>query len=230
MSELHYYSFRYTLDPEVPLQHYITCVNECFLDKMSAEHFTIGYETMNKYGELTNPHIHIHFSTYDSLATIRARFVRYWKKNDETRSGNGLYSLSSYKGNTEIQDYNRFFSYPLKQNGKHFDHIMTKLPPDFDLDKMRELAYAEWCRNIDHHKKKRERDEAKETTYDKIETYLEENDLKTILEIQKGVIEYYKTNKLSANFKTMMGYVNTYRLIKGYMSMEEAVALMNKNQ
>lgn len=228
MSELHYYAFRYTLDPEINVAHYFNATEHIFLDKMNAEYFTIGYETMNKYGELTNPHIHIHFATYDNMASIRARFVRYWKKNDESRSGNALYSLSAYKGKTEIQDYNRFFAYPLKQNGKQFDKIMTKLPPDFDLDKMRELAYAEWCRNIDHNKKQRERAESKESTYDKIESELDDKEVSSIEDIQDVIIEFYKVNKLSANFKTMMGYVNTYRLRKGYMSKEEARKLMNK--
>lgn len=219
------YTLRYTLDPEINEKHYIDCIGSILLDKLNANEFTIGLEHLDKYGEPTAPHIHIHFDSDDTMGAIRNRLVRYWKNNDETRSGNALYSLKNI--DKECKDFNRFYSYPLKQNGKQFDSIMTKLPDDFDLDKMREFAYQEWCRNIEHHKKMRERAETKQTTYDKLEIDLDEKNLTDTTQIKIAVIEFYKKNKLSANFKTMNGYVNTYRLIKGLMSIEEALTYMN---
>lgn len=224
------FSLRLTLDPEVPIKHYETTFMSIYKPIVGYKYGTVGLETLDKCGDNVPAHIHLHFISDESEANIRKRLQRHFKEVGEERKGNALYSLKSYK--KKLSDITRFFGYALKQNGKQFDSEMV-MPGGYDIDLERERAYEEWSRNLAYHVKNKKRMLDKQSTYDKLEIYLEAklvelnmgNDVDLIRDL---VIEFYKENRLSANFKTMEGYVNTYRLIHNLMSKAEARDRMKK--
>lgn len=218
-----YISFRYTLDPAIPIKHYVETFATTYVSLLRPTCFTMGLESLDKYGEPANPHIHLNFQTDDKVDSIRQRLRRYWKSVDEKREGNSLYSLKTVIPEDRI----RFYRYPLKQGAITFDNEMI-LPSDFDLENERKLAYHEWSQGIIYNKQIRDRMEAKSGKYDKIAKYLDELKVSSKIEVQRGVINFYKNEKLSCNFKNMQGYVNTYMLLKGWLSEDECIKYMEK--
>lgn len=132
---MNYYKFRYTFDTEVNETHYISCFDTIFIQRLKADKWTCGIEEMNSMGEKVSKHIHIHFTSTDKKGNIRARLTRYWKEQAkqegiEYDGGNKLYSLKEEKN---VDDYDRFFRYPLKQNGRELDKKQNP-PDDFNLE------------------------------------------------------------------------------------------------
>lgn len=230
-----YYTFRYTLSSEEdelyqsgPQKGRLIKFRALIVEVLNPDKFTCGYETMNKYGEPTAPHIHVNFTTDTNLATIRKRFQRYMKDCGEERKGNALYSLANLT--KDLQDEDAFFRYPLKQNGKLYDEDMRlKLPEGFDLEEQRKLAYHQWQNNIEYHKKSRDRRDEKESTFDKMVAEFDtRDDLTTFDIVLTSVVEYYQKKKLSMNLQTMTGYAVSYAHQKGIIPTHVLVLKMRK--
>lgn len=227
---MNYFSFRYTLD-ETEVEHKLNFFNRVqtqFLDILRPAYFTIGYEELDKFGEPTAPHIHIAFTTSEALGTVRTRFKRDCEAKGEERSGNALYSLKNLT--KDISDLMLFFRYPLKQNGRQFDNLMLSIPYEgFNIAEQRNLAYDQWCRNIEYHKKAREKTESKASTYDLMVEELDKVEFHRIDDVMTKIVEYYAQKKLSMNIGTMSGYALTYGHSKKLISTEIIVAKMLKH-
>lgn len=229
---MNYIKFRFTLPPsddDLSTLGMLRNSHVILYDKL--EFMTCGLESVNNLGETCNKHIHIHFSTSDEIHKIRDRFRKWvkslwpnleWKKAE-------LYSL---KLETDVKEPNRFFRYPFKiqYDPKLMDFMRGRWNPEWgDIQSEANMAHDEWITTVEHNKKARDK-ALKPTTFDKIEKYLEELKLTEERQICLKIVEYYRENKLSANWSTMMGYCNTYRLIHNLMSDAEAVDHMLRHK
>lgn len=174
---------------------------------------TGGYEWLNKDGEQTHPHIHLHFAfkTDDQdklLGTIRKRFQR-WSK-DDPRKGNALYSLALEK---DIKDYKRFFRYPWKQSGRVV-FVGERVPPSMrdEVEKHVEMAQEEQRIVWDVRRKKKEKamqPGTKEILFDYLDRINDDHKFGSQREILIEIIKFYNQEEKSANKNTIMGFLQT---------------------
>lgn len=192
---------------------------------------TLGVEKLNKYGEPTHKHLHIHFSIVDTIGAIRKRVQRFFKSDNEPRTGNSLYSC---KDEPDVKDRDRFFRYPFKQSGTEewpTENDLCKkhniFPEAFDYKQQIAFAYEEWKRDVEFHRANKERDENKVSTKMELFEWLEsipaeqKKDERTIL---TSILKFYTETDKSANKNTIMGYLNTALLklkIKTYEEMAD---------
>jgi len=177
-----------------------------YLRHIEPVHLVCGYETMNNRGELTHPHIHIHFSTDKNIAAIRKALTRMWAEAGEDRKRAALYSL---KLEEDVKDPNFFYRYPLKQGSLTF-HEFNVYPPDFDFTTQRLLAQEQWSQICEVNNAKALSDANKQSTYDKLEVFLKEKSPTTKDTVLQLVLQYYKENRLAMNLATMSGYALTF--------------------
>lgn len=205
------YKFRYTLAEE-QVQRYkhahqsvISEVVELLTSDIEREFtiVTIGYEELNKLGQPTHPHVHIHFRSELTLGTLRKRFQRKYQL--DSRKGNPLYCLSQEE---DVQDEQRFFRYPWKQGGRI--KRLEKIPKEWDTKVMLACAAEEQHKQWDLNKKAEEK-RNQPSTKDKLFEYLDNirEELKDEKSIFLKVCEYYNQEEKSANMATIKGYIQT---------------------
>lgn len=240
MENLHYIKFRWTLEEGIVEEDTnIKLIMQRFkqsgvIDPDNTVFFICGFENKDKFGKPTHPHIHMHFTSGEEPKFIRDRFRKWIKTHTAQKQKRcELYSLKEI----DCEDVNRFLRYPMKQlnplNVAVWDTFSDWInyPDDFDPIIEGQKANDEWVSAVEHNNKALEK-HLRPTTFDKIEDYLEALNLENPSEdlICEKIVEYYKENKLSANFSTMMGYCNTYRLTHGLMSVQEAVREMKRKK
>jgi len=233
-----YVKFRYIFSGDDELEeHAMPTISELLaiinIDQRSnqtrVKYITIGLERLDKCGEKTNKHIHMHMLIDDNVGSIRKRLQRYFESRDEKRKGNCLYSLTQ---EDDVKDESRFFRYVFKQCMAVDNPRENKLlanyqqyPPDFDVVLQKKLAFDEWMRDIDFNLKKKA-DMLKPNTKDLLFGYLDNihntvGRLKTKVEILTFILMYYNQEEKSANQATIMGYLNTAIMRYGLMTAEQ---------
>lgn len=221
-----YVKFRYTLS-EYECENLLEFEDKfkCdYLDKFDSIICSIGYEIANNLNQPTHPHIHIHFSTLKKVDTIRKSLTRMWSDRGEVRKRASLYCL---KTEDDVKEMDFFLRYPLKQRSD-FLRKYCRLPPAFNFDFQQNCAYESWLEVVAVNNKKLETQLAKESTFDKMCTWLElpENKPNSKRETLVKVFEYYKNEKLAMNIATMTGYSLTYCVINSFVPNEEVISLM----
>lgn len=216
---MNYYKFRFTASPDDDIfsQDKIRATIGEFLGLLAndSELYTWGIETMDKFGDLTHKHVHIHFCCDVKIGTLRKRFQR-WRESElgvrwsGGRTGNVLYSLTQEE---DVLDLKRFFRYPFKQVSERelISTVNQKFPPNFNLYEEVGLAHEEWKRHVDMNRKKRD-DLLKPVTRDKIFEYLDEKfkDRQTTKrDILIALMQFYADEERAANKQTIIGYTQT---------------------
>lgn len=179
-----------------------------FMGYAAPVYMTLGFEKLNKLGEPTRPHYHIHIATKKSIGSIRKAFTRTELYQSATVKGNELYSLAE---ETDVKDLSRFFRYPFKQGGRITFREM--LPPNFDLKIESACAKEEYAAMVKFNQAKRDKALAP-TNCDKVMEYLEGLAIKPVtdIDILEQMILYYAERGSSANKQTLIGYMNTYKV------------------
>lgn len=206
-----YVKFRYTLgDGENKKSSMFYSLFE------KASIITVGYEEKDKLGKPTHPHLHYHMLIDDKIANIRGRLKTYFKANDESRSGNELYSLSQEK---DVIDHNRFFRYVWKQGGRVRGIEKLGGLKDFNVDVEIKCAMEEYARSCQFNNDKLDRS-TRANTYDKIVALLLDNPPTTIKQVIDRIRDFYIKEGLACNASTIAGYATTYSLGHGLMDPE----------
>jgi hypothetical protein len=195
-----------------------------FIEKMDAVYVTCGIEDLDKFGEKTHPHLHIHCITPKKVDAIRKAMTKIFKDMDESRKGNCLYGLSQVK---DILDQNRLLRYPFKQGRRGLGDVsciqhLNKLPPDFNYVVERECAIEEWERLVVINRQKREKS-LNPNTFEKFEMFMEKNSYVPVdvLDCCRYLDRFYMQEKSSMNRKTMAGYAVTYSRTLGLITEDE---------
>lgn len=217
---MNYYKFRFTASPDSDIlsQSNIRATTSEFLGLLAvdAELYSWGVETMDKFGDLTHTHIHIHFCCDVKIGTLRKRFQR-WRESDQGaqwsggRTGNVLYSLTQ---ENDVLDLLRFFRYPFKQYSEPelISTVNQKFPPKFNVIEQSKLAHEEWKRHVDMNRKKRD-ELLRPVTRDKIFEYLDglfkEGPPPSRRDLLLALMRFYAQEERAANKQTMIGYAQT---------------------
>lgn len=217
-----YYKFRLTFLNEAfrPKEHddIVYAITEVFkplgIDYDNGE-YTWAYHPYNARAYETTPHFHIHFKQNGkSIAAMRKAIQTYCRGDSKYigHVGNSLYSLTRCN-EEDIKDIRRFYRYPFKM--AHLCEVYYNYyfsDEEFDIQKT--LACDEFEREKSKLLEADKRAENKSSSYDKWIKFIEDEkqDLRTKIEIQRSIVYFYKSEKMSCNPQTMSGYVHTYML------------------
>lgn len=235
------YKFRFTFqDGEEPTQELVKELLGMIM--IAPENYTFGIEILDKRGEHTHKHMHVHWTTADTtkFGTLRKR-IQVWAGREENkryvgdRKGAALYSFTLEK---VLEEHSRFFRYPWKQyssqikliNDYHrfgLDLTSWKKTND-EVDIERKLAYEEWSMGVTRNKAARDKllkkqegreelflyiEEAKKEMEKKFEGYkMTEHDILTT------ILKYHVDKEKSANKNTVLGYMYTACLKFGILT------------
>lgn len=208
-----YVKFRYTLEEGFP-KHLIPQLIKDFIEIITPAVLVVGYETKNKVGEQTHPHLHLHFTTDKKVESIRKALTRKWKDEGETRTRAALYSL---KQEEDVKDVDFFFRYPLKQGNNDYDKFNV-YPDGFDKDVQMKCAIEYYNTSVMINRQKMEKELNKTSTYDKLSEYLDSLALSVNLTsnlVIKFAVQFYIDNKMAISATTIHGYCVTYCVING---------------
>lgn len=225
----HFIKFRYTFADGIPMNERYKILNELSerLEINDADYCSAGIEELDKLGDKTHPHVHIHYITYnkknlkDILGSTRRKLQRYFGDIEEVRKGNCLYSLVE---ETDVKDVNRFLRYPYKQGGGDlgvFRKRLNRVPEDFDEVLEKALAKEEYERMVEFNRKKRDESLAP-STKDNLMKYLTDihqvNPFTNKLDIAEAIVNFYDQEEKSMNTSTMEGYLHLAVIRFGLMS------------
>jgi len=204
---------------------------EKFIEKMDATYVTCGLEDLDKFGEKTHLHIHIHCVTPKKVDAIRKAVNKIFKEFEETRKGNCLYGLSQVK---DLLDQNRLLRYPFKQGRRGLGDVsflqdLNVLPEDYNYEVERECAIEEWERLVIVNRQKREKS-LNPNTFEKFELYMtDQQEPKAVADVAGHIHDFYLKEKMSMNLKTMGGYVRTFSVQAGIISRSENIQKILEN-
>ncbi len=135
-----------------------------------SEPYVLGYETLDKYGDLAKPHFHFHFICVDGKETLRT-----WIKNNFARMFSinlkgKMYCLSH---DNEPDDVEAWVRYPMKEvyikRFFNFDYVDKETAKTWA-----HTAKAEMIRRHVNNNKQRDKEREKKTKYDRIVLNLDE--------------------------------------------------------
>ena len=207
-----YIKFRYTLSARDlgDLPRFNQYVVKKFLSFFKATNVTIGLEKLNKLGEETHQHIHIHFMTEVKIGTIRTALGRFWTEEEDKRTGNQKYSL---REELDVKDPNRFWRYAWKQGARQYNVYENLFGLEgFDPDVEMKCAQEEYKMIVEVNRHKMEKELDKTSTYSKIVEYLEGTKPQNLREVVSQTNDYYMKECSSMNANTIAGYVTNYAI------------------
>lgn len=213
---VNFVKLRYTVPPDCP--NFVNNLRKGnikdYIDIIEPLVMVIGYETKNKLGEDTHPHIHIHFTTDKKVETIRKALQRKWKDEGETRTRAALYSL---KQEEDVKDSDFFFRYPLKQGNNIFDSYNI-YPDGFDKELQIKCAIEYYNTCVEVNRVKMEKELNKTSTFDKLQEYLDALEINNTDQVMSNAYDFYLENKMAMNVSTIHGYCVTYSCLKGLIN------------
>lgn len=211
---------------------------------------TMGYETLDRAGRPTHPHLHIHFNTIENDpkgAKIRARFQTWLKNNSDDRingakgAENKVYSLKTPEDG--VFNIMRFYRYPWKQGGRvgtDLEKLQSFDCSDEDetdfIEMEIERAKAEYAALSDARAKAiaKHEDKVANSTYSKISRRCDEllscsPKVVGMDDIMDTIIDVYVEHELSMNTSTMAGYALTYAVSKKILLKSDVRAAMKRH-
>lgn len=203
-----------------------------YVQKMIKDHakqrgiYSAVVEILDKFGNYTRPHLHLHFVSTKKDDTIRTSLKRlYFELNDEKLKGNNLYSM---KLETFIDD-DRFYRYPLKQL-ESLDSPFNLTPPRQGLEILRQVALAQWKLGCEINQSKQVAREPAPDLYSRMCCKIEKPEKPTTkYAVALGMLEFYLKENRPINNQTIQGYIKTYCLQNGIISKESFVKNLIKN-
>lgn len=189
---------------------------------------TVGVETHNKYGEVIKKHLHYHFEypgdekdTKKFVERVRKQIQRANAELDNPR-GKGYYSLTM----PSVEDFDRWFRYPLKQCESLDDVLRTEripFPAGFHVAMQWKLANEEYVRDKEFLSSRREVADKRQTTFQKILASIQESKIqfKDVRSIFNYVLKYYREEQLPVERHKIRSFVDSIALGHGLLSEEE---------
>lgn len=193
-----HYGFRFTLpdNREAEFDEIVEKLIKVVYDKepVQLELFerTIGVENGWETGK---PHIHFHFKSFHTDSNFRKTIIKKFMKeiNDSRECNNAVYSLKKLSSE-DLEDYNRFYRYPLKECGLKYKHL-CKFPENWNIEYMAQLANDEMKNKLRDIAKTDAIEAKKEAKKAEFEDYIiklnEQKPFKDMTTLYVEVMKYY---------------------------------------
>jgi len=186
-----------------------------FLEHYTINKMTGGMETLNKKGERTYAHMHLHFDAIENKESMARLIKRYLQETFEQHT-TGVKAFS-FKPDV-VRNMDDFYRYPLKQN---LDKQLCYGYTEQELSNMHEIAKSSFEKVVQVNQAKLDKSDNSDTLFERLIIYLDsKNDIKKTPLLIHATKFYVEENK-PINKRTIEGYVDTYMLKKQYISYEE---------
>lgn len=221
-----HYKFRFTFTEQDKTHEYAdqlprwkamsTHLVQKLLSQYTITKLTGGIETLNKDGDRTWCHIHLHFDAIENKETI-LRFIKRYLSDTYDQAVVGVKCIS-LKPEAMLRSLDDFYNYPLKQT------LNKKLCYGFDdnrLEHMHDVAKASYLKVQQVRQAKMDKTDNSDTLFERLKKILDETQDTTKLALLIHATKFYVDEDKPINRHTIEGYVSTYMLQKGYMTYEE---------
>lgn len=182
--------------------------------------YITALEKTDKKGRPTKEHIHFNFIDERKKDTLQTWIRRYFADREYLCKGNKCYALSSYD---EPDDITRWLRYCMKENWILELTHLKEFSPD-EIKNMEMLAKDERSRQIEVNLKREEKQNQKETLYDRICKYLEKNADKipqTYRGLYTAIVKYYLTDCSTLCARTVNGVTYKYMLTHDLLTIDQ---------
>lgn len=185
------------------------------LGAYSITHMTGGLETLNRAGDKTWCHLHLHFTATEARDTIARLIKRYLSETyDQCVVGVKCFSLKPDVARCEDE----FFRYCLKQS------LDTKLCYGFtdeQLNIYHQSAQSSYLKCQEINQKKIDKSDNSDTLFQRLKSKLEQTLLTQKSSLLIEATKFYVEEDKPINRVTIQGYVDTYMLQKQLITYEE---------
>lgn len=174
---------------------------------------TSGYEVLNKMGERTHAHIHIHFKSTHRKESIRRTLKRYLEDTyDEDTTGNKAMSLVIEH---ELRSDEKFYRYPLKQG---LDKKKCRGFTEKELEHFHAVAKDSYDITCQVNQQKADKADTTDTLFLRLTQKLSKLELKDTLSLRIATSQFYAEEDRPINLTVMAGYVRTFQLKTGLIT------------
>ena len=176
---------------------------------------TGGMETLNKKGERTYAHMHLHFDAIENKETMARLIKRYLSETfDQDTTGIKAFSFKP----DVVRNLDDFYRYPLKQN---LDKQLCYGYSDDELSAMHEIAKSSFEKVVEVNQAKLDKSDNSDTLFERLKIYLNKTDATKKLPLLILATKFYVEENKPITKRTIEGYVDNYMLQKEYISYEE---------
>jgi inhibitor of KinA sporulation pathway (predicted exonuclease) len=185
------------------------------LDTYRITKLTGGVETLNRAGDRTWCHLHLHFDAVENKETIARLIKRYLADNySQNVTGVKYFCLKP----DVAKNIDEFMRYPLKQT---FDKSLCYGYTDEELEIMHKVAQASYIKCQEINQAKLDKSDNSDTLFERLCTYLKStsNATKTLLLI--SATKFYVEENKPINRQTILGYVDNYMLREKIITYED---------
>ena len=222
------YTFRFTFSDQDKDHEYITdkprmdrwkIISKNLVEKISQMYdipkITGGFETLNKKGDRTWAHIHIHFYTTAIKESMSRVIKRYLGETyDMATVGIKAYSFKAQ----QVRSAPEFWQYPLKQN---LSYDMCRGFTNAELDFMHRVAKTSYSKTVEINQKKIDNRDTSDTLFERLEIWLKKSTATNKRILLMKATEFYIQEDRPIMKPTIEGYVNTYMLKNKLLTLEE---------
>lgn len=221
-----YYKFRFTFtnqdkthnyDDMLPKWRTISknLVNR-LLEQYTITKLTGGVETLNKDGDRTYAHLHIHFDAVENKETI-ARYIKRYLKDTYEENTTGVKAFC-LKPEAMLRSKDDFYQYPLKQNlNKHLCYGYT----DDELKHLHGVANSTYLKVQQVRQTKMDKSDNSDTLFQRLKIYLDKQQAREKLQLLILATKFYVEEDKPINKVTIKGYVDNYMLANKLITYED---------
>lgn len=177
---------------------------------------TGGIETLNKDGDRTWCHLHLHFDAIELKETIAKYIKRYLGDiYDQTVVGIKCFSL---KPEAMLRSIDDFYQYPLKQSlNKSLCYGFTEA----ELGHMHGVGKSSYLKVQQVRQQKMDKMDNSDTMFERLKKKLEQTQETKRGKLLVSATKFYVEENKPINRQTIQGYVDTYMLQKEFISYED---------
>lgn len=184
------------------------------------EHYTItkmtgGVETLNKNGDRTYAHMHLHFDAIENRNTM-ARLIKRYLTETYDQDTTGIKAFS-FKPDV-VRNLDDFYRYPLKQN---LDKQLCYGYSEDELSVMHEIAKSSFEKVVEVNQSKLDKSDNSDTLFQRLIIFLDKTNATLKIPLLIEATKFYVQENKPINKRTIEGYVDSYMLQKEYTSYEE---------
>lgn len=185
------------------------------LEQYTITHLTGGIETMNRRGERTWCHLHIHFDAIENKDTI-LRYIKRYMESTYDQCVKGVKYIVLKPDIAKCVD--EFYRYPLKQS---LDKKLCYGYTDQQLEVMHQVAKSSYMKCQEVNQAKMDKSDTADTMFERLCIYLKKTLLTTKTPLLIEATKFYVEENKPINRHTILGYVDNYMLRENLISYED---------
>jgi len=188
---------------------------EKLLGQYKIQKLTGGIETLNRAGDRTWCHLHIHFDAVEPRDTIARQIKRYLSDTYEQQVVGVKYFMLKPDVARSLDD---FMMYPLKQSLN--EKLCYGYTPE-QLQIMHQAAQSSYLKVQEINQKKIDKSDNSDTMFERLCGILDKTSLSSKYALLIEATKFYVKENKPINRNIIVGYIDTYMLSREMITYEE---------